>query len=96
VHEPAEQRRRGVTTSEEDVEKLSAELDGIAGLGGEFFQEDVALFVATFFCNLLTAGRLAQGQVDVVVDEGLDVLVVVLELFWVVQPVQIAESEALG
>jgi hypothetical protein len=31
-----------------------------------------------------------------VVDEGLDVLVVFLEVFWVVHPVQIAESEALG
>ena len=75
---------------------MSAELDGIAGLGGEFFQEDIALFVAAFFCDLLAAGRLAQGQVDVVIDEGLNVLVVVLELFWVVQPVQIAESEELG
>jgi hypothetical protein len=56
-------------------------------LGGEFFQEDIALFVVAFFCDLLAAGRLAQGQVDVVIDEGLDVLVVVLELFWVVQPV---------
>ena len=96
MHEPAEQRRRGITTGEEDVEELSAELDGIAGLGGEFFQEDIALLVAAFFCDLLAAGRLAQGQVDVVIDEGLNVLVVVLELFWVVQPVQIAESEALG
>lgn len=30
------------------------------------------------------------------IDEGLDVLVVLLELFWVVEPVKIAESEALG
>jgi hypothetical protein len=75
---------------------LGAKLDGVAGLGGEFFQEDVALFVAAFFRELLAAGRFAQGQVDVVVDEGLDVLVVVLELFWVVQPVQVTESEALG
>jgi hypothetical protein len=96
VHEPAEQGCRGVTTSEEDVEELSAELDGVAGLRCEFFQEDVALLVATFFRELLAAGRFAQGQVDVVIDEGLDVLVVLLELFWVVQPVQIAESEALG
>jgi hypothetical protein len=96
VHEPREQRGRGITTSEENVQELGAELDGVAGLGGEFFQEDVALFVAAFFRELLAAGRFAQGQVDVVVDEGLDVLVVVLELFWVVQPVQVTESEALG
>jgi hypothetical protein len=96
VHEPAEQRRRGVATGEEDVEELGAEFDGVAGLGGEFFQEDVALLVATFFRELLAAGRFAQGKVDVVIDEGLDVLVVLFELFWVVQPVQITESEALG
>jgi len=96
VHEPGEQRCRGVTTGEKDVEKLGAELDGVAGLGGEFFQEDVALLVATFFRDFLAAGRFAQGQVHVVVDEGLDVLVVFLEVFWVVHPVQIAESEALG
>jgi hypothetical protein len=69
VHEPAQQGCCGVAAGEEDVEELGAELDGVAGLGGEFFQEDVALLVATFFRELLAAGRFAQGQVDVVVDE---------------------------
>jgi hypothetical protein len=67
VHEPREQRGRGIAAGEQDVQELGAELDGVAGLGCKLFQEDVALLVVAFFGEFLAAGRLAQGQVDVVV-----------------------------
>lgn len=96
VEEPGEQRGGGVAAGEEDVEELGAEFDGVAGARGELFEEDVALLVVAFFGELLATGGFAQGQVYVVVNEALDVLVVVFELARVVQPVEISQAETLG
>jgi hypothetical protein len=44
IEQPSKQRSSGVSTSEEDVKELGAKFDGVLGLGGQCFKEDVFIF----------------------------------------------------
>jgi len=97
VEEPGEEGGGGVAAREQDVQELSAEFEGVAGLLRQGFKEDVLLLLALIGrLGVFGLGALGQRQSDVVVHELVHGFIVLFVLLGVVEPVVVRQAEAAG
>ena len=98
VEDVAEEGSGGVSTCEEDVEELCAELDGVARLGGQSIQEDVFLLRVERFplLEFRLFGILVQCGLNKAVDEVVAHLVCFPKLGSCAQPILVHKSDSSG
>ena len=100
VEDPAKEGGGGIAASEEDVQELGAKLNGIAGLGCERVEEDIAAFLLVEVRGLRVIALLRlkwlvvlpEGSGDEVIDKGVDIFDVAAKLERVHKPIQMKYS----